>query len=214
MSMTMEGIGQMAIGVLFLIVAFTIIPIVGSQLDDSVSIPADAYASGSLNITGNVTCGQLVNITAPSGVVTYFEFNVTDEPSCAAKNGAYDDVVLARYQNTSTIAATNLTTAINANATVSAILTATSSSGLITVTYDTVGTNGNIAVSESLTNGAWSGTTLTGGTDGSDWSSTHNASIPTAVDFWEAVGGIMKIGAIIIIVVGFFNTLKGIKNQN
>jgi len=48
----------------------------------------------------------LVNITAPSGVVTYFEFNVTDEPSCAAKNGAYDDVVLARYQNTSTIAAT------------------------------------------------------------------------------------------------------------
>jgi len=33
------------------------------------------------------------------------------------------------------------------------------------------------------------------------------------VDFWESVGGIMKIGAIIIIVVGFFNTLKGIRNQ-
>ena len=214
MSMTMDGIGQMAFGVLALIVAFTIIPIVGSELDASVTIAADAYATGTLNISGNVTCGELVNITSAEGVVTYFEYNVTDEPSCADKNTAYDDVVLARFQNTSTIAATNLTAAINANATVSALVTATSTDGIITVTSDVVGTIGNIPVSENLANGAWSSATLLGGTDGSDWSSTHNASLPTAVDFWESVGGVLKVGAIIIIVVGFLKTLRGMREQN
>lgn len=214
MSMTMDGLGQIAIGVLVLIVAFTIIPIVGSEMDKSVTVPGDAYASGTLTISGNVTCGQLVNLTDRNGVVTYFEFNITNEPSCAAKNAAYDDVVLARFENTSTIAATNLTAEINTNATTSAAFTATSSLGVVTLTSDVIGRVGNLAVSENLANGAWSAATLTGGQDGSNWNSSHNTNITTAVDFWESVGGIMKVAGLIVVVSGFLKSLKGIRSQN
>ena len=87
MSMTMEGLGAMAIGVLVLIVAFTIIPIVGSELDASVTLGAT-----------------------------------------------------------------------------------------------------------------------------SDWNATHNTAIPTGVDLWESVGGILKVGGIIIVVAGCLRTLQGMKS--
>ena len=88
MGMTMEGLGAMAIGVLVLIVAFTIIPIVGNELDGAVTLAAD-----------------------------------------------------------------------------------------------------------------------------SDWNSTHNTEIPTGVDLWESVGGILKVGGIIVVVVGFLRTLQGMRSS-
>ena len=84
--MTMEGLGAMAIGVLVLIVAFTIIPIVGSELDQAVTLPAT-----------------------------------------------------------------------------------------------------------------------------SDWNATHNPDIPTGVDLWQSVGGILKVAGIIVVVAGFLRTLQGMK---
>jgi len=102
MSMTMEGLGAMAIGVLTLIVAFTIIPIVGNELDDAVTLPA-----------GNVS---------------------TD---------ACDD-------------------------------------------------GGRSCL----------------------WNVTVNSDIPTGVDLWTSVGGILKVGGIIVVVVGFLRTLQGMRNQN
>jgi len=98
MTMTMEGLGAMAIGVLVLIVAFTIIPIVGDQLDNAVTI--DGY---------------------------------TNE------------------------------------------------------------------------------TTKTGG---SQWNSTVNSDIPTGVDLWQSVGGILKVAGIIVVVAGFLRTLQGMKSGN
>ena len=88
-SMTMEGLGAMAIGVLVLIVAFTIIPIVGSELDDAVQLSATTQ-----------------------------------------------------------------------------------------------------------------------------WNSTVNTQIPTGVDLWEAVGGILKVGGIIVVVAGFLRTLQGMRSGN
>lgn len=45
----------------------------------------------------------------------------------------------------------------------------------------------------------------------SDWNASHNANIPTGVNLWESVGGIIKVGAIIVVVAGFLTTLKGLK---
>ncbi len=89
MSMTMEGVGGMAIGALILIVAFTIIPIVGSQVDQAVVLPAT-----------------------------------------------------------------------------------------------------------------------------SDWNATHNTNIPTGVDLWQSIGGILKVAGIIVVVAGFLRTLQGMKQSS
>ena len=101
MSMTMEGLGVMAIGVLTLIVAFTIIPIVGDQLDNAVTLDA-----------GNTT------------------------------TQACDD-------------------------------------------------GGRACL----------------------WNSTVNTDIPTGVDLWSSVGGILKVGGIIVVVAGFLRTLQGMRQN-
>jgi len=65
MTMTMEGLGAMAIGVLVLIVAFTIIPIVGDQLDNAVTIPG--YTNETAK-TGGSQWNSTVNSDIPTGV--------------------------------------------------------------------------------------------------------------------------------------------------
>ncbi len=111
MTMTMEGLGTMAIGVLVLIVAFTIIPIVGDQLDQAVSIPFCKNAT---------------------------EFQVDGDGTCPESG---------------------------------------------------------IAV---------------GGT----WNSAMDTDIPTGVDLWTSVGGILKVAGIIVVVAGFLRTLQGMKSGN
>ena len=101
MSMTMEGLGAMAVGVLVLIVAFTIIPIVGDQLDTSVTLPA-----------GNTTT-----------------------QACDSGRGCL-------------------------------------------------------------------------------WNSSVNTDIPTGVDLWESIGGILKVAGIIVVVAGFMRTLQGIRQSS
>jgi len=47
----------------------------------------------------------------------------------------------------------------------------------------------------------------------SDWNSTHNTNLPTGVDLWVSVGGILKVGAIIVIIGGFLRTLSGLRSN-
>ncbi len=47
----------------------------------------------------------------------------------------------------------------------------------------------------------------------SDWNATHNDSIPTGVDLWQSVGGILKVAGIIIVVAGFLKTLQGMRQD-
>ena len=47
---------------------------------------------------------------------------------------------------------------------------------------------------------------------GSQWNNTVNTAIPTAVDTWESLGGILKVAALITIVGGFLTTLKGLRS--
>ncbi len=112
MSMTMEGLGAMAIGVLVLVVAFTIIPIVGEELDNAVSIPSVCNNATEYSVDGDGTCPE------------------------------------------------------------------------------------------------------SGRAPGGDWSSTLNTDIPTGVDLWTSVGGILKVAGIIVVVAGFLRTLQGMKSGN
>jgi hypothetical protein len=131
-------------------------------------------ASSAFTFTGNVTCGQLVNVTNAAGVKVTFEFNQTDELSCAPKLGVYDDIVLTRFGNTSAFAATNLTDELNDNASITGTMTATNpSAGKTVLTYNTIGTTGNTVLTEdTVTNGAWDSSRLLDGAN----SATNNMS--------------------------------------
>ncbi len=48
----------------------------------------------------------------------------------------------------------------------------------------------------------------------SDWNSSHNSDVPTGVDLWTSVGGILKVAGIIVVVAGFLRTLQGMKSGN
>lgn len=160
-----------SVNIVLALVLITVVGGVGLFISDTVydtsasTVTSAAVASrGTLTLTGNTTCGELVNVTNVAGSKAVFVFNQTGA-GCAAVLGAYDDVVVPNMGNTSTISATNLTTAINNNATINATMTATNpSAGVVLITYTTAGTVGNtVATVETLTNGAWDAATLTGG---------------------------------------------------
>ena len=48
----------------------------------------------------------------------------------------------------------------------------------------------------------------------SQWNSSVNTDIPTGVDLWESVGGILKVAGIIVVVGGFLRTLQGLRSGN
>lgn len=47
---------------------------------------------------------------------------------------------------------------------------------------------------------------------GSTWNSSVNSAVPTAVGLWTAVAGIIKVGAILVIIGGFLRTLQGLRS--
>lgn len=47
---------------------------------------------------------------------------------------------------------------------------------------------------------------------GSEWNNTVNPNVPTAVGLWTAVAGIIKVGAILVIIGGFLRTLQGLRS--
>lgn len=136
---------------------------VATQADSSNLIASrGAYATGNISFNGNVSNGELFNIT--SGTAVYrFEFNtsVASPSICLTTNCI---IVNVYNTNTSVASAVNLTAAINGNASVAAIVTATDSTNVTGLTYVSRGTAGNsVALSD---NGALfnvSGATLLGG---------------------------------------------------
>lgn len=147
--------------------------------DGALNGGAGAYST--LTLSGNVSCNQLVNVTNGAGAKAIFEFNITSG-GCTATTGGQVAVTLGADQNTSTIAATNLTTALNANATISGTMTATNpSAGVVRLTYKTkgqAGSNAGIVLSETLAAGSWSGNTLSNGVSDS---TTMPASAQTLI---------------------------------
>ncbi len=165
------------LGIMVVIMGFGMLTI-GNYLYFSLASNADAgtqialigtSATGNLNISGNTSNNDLVNIT--SGTAVYrFEFN-TSVASPTNCNTANCIIVNVFNTNKSLNSATNLTAAINANASTAALVTATTVAGTngynyTTLTYTSRGVAGNsIALAETGTNIAKSGTTLLGGVD-------------------------------------------------
>lgn len=46
---------------------------------------------------------------------------------------------------------------------------------------------------------------------GSNWNNSVNTKIPTAYGLWESLGGIVKVGGVIVVVGGFLQTLRGLR---
>lgn len=118
-------------------------------------------ASSNITFTGNVSSNESVNFTY-NGITTSFCYKTTtSNPWCS-------NIVNAIDTNTSIIAASNLTAAINANATVRAYLIASDVTNITVLKYITVGRAGNsipLSMNESITNGVFSSETLIGGKD-------------------------------------------------
>lgn len=219
--MTMQGLGAMVVGILALVVVYTIIPVVGSQLDIAITIPTNAYATGTFTFSGNVSDNELVNITNGNAVYR-FEFNTTNNGSAIiCKTTACIPVNLSgiivagvtnqpKLYNQSYLASGNLTATINANVSTAALVSAANTTNKTTLTAVTVGDGQNsITLSDNTANVASSG--MAGGTDGSQWDSTTNPNIPTAVSLWTSLGAIVKIGGVIVVVGGFLQTLRGLR---
>lgn len=166
------GILAVIVGAAMLYIGLFINATLSGQFDSTLS---PASATGSLTFSGNTSCGEYVNITTGASVLVPLYFNLSS--GCSAAPGGVATVSLAAGGNTSTFSASNLSAAINGNATLSAILTASNSSaGVVLLTYDTTGTAGNaVATTETAANAAWGATTLTGGQAGnSAWAGTKN----------------------------------------
>ena len=122
---------------------------------------SDVAATGTLNFTGDVTDGELVNITI-SGTTYTFEFNNT-----GTVTAGYIAVNVSNLENTT--AAPNLAAAINSNSSVNASVTATNPTTVTVLltantTGDILGTFGNsIGTTENCSNAEWDSTTLAGG---------------------------------------------------
>lgn len=156
------------IGIMLIIIGFATLFVgsyIGYALLDSTNSLGDA-ATGTLTWSGNSNCGDWINVTNVAGTTANFYINVTGG-GCAAEPSGYATVSIDSPYNTSTGTAANLTTAINANATINATMTAANpGAGVVTLTYNSVGDDANaVATTESSANATWSAATLTGGVD-------------------------------------------------
>jgi len=205
--MTMAGLGAMVLGTVLIIVLYGIVPMIGYQIDTAVDIPTDTKATGALTFSGNVTTGELVNITV--GGVTYaFEFNTTGTGVSA---GCINVDVSSGF-NTSVLASGNLTDAINNNATLAALITAVNTTNTTTVTAVAAGTTANgYGTTETGAQTAWASTTMLGGVSGSDWDSDTNTDLPTGHSFWTTLSGFITLSALMLFIGGFVGVLKGLK---
>lgn len=178
-----------------LIVYFSIIPLLGDRIDQAADITENDYATGTLTFSGNVTDGELVNISTQT-----LEFDTEGNTTSGHIVVAVGDILPA----TATV---NLTAAVNGNATLAALVTAVSSSTTVALTADAAGTAGNsIATTETCANATFGAATLTGGTTASEWASDD---ITTASDLWEDNGSMIAVAMVIVIVGVILLVLRG-----
>ena len=189
---TIHGLVATAIGVMMLIIAFVVIPVVGSSVEEAVSISDDTTAS----VVITVGAGSLENETLNLSTETY---KIVELMSAKWDVG----------NGTAALTTVNLTAEINANST---LFTAVDGVGTVTVTSILKGTEQNaLTCTTNITGGSCSAATFTGSEDGSEWNYNVNSDIPTGYDTWTDLAGLIKVSAIIVIIGGLFLTFKGIK---
>lgn len=183
----MDMLSGIAVGLLALVIIFSIVMTIGPKLEDVAAIDKPAYATGTLTFTGNVVEAETVTI----GGVTY-EFN----HSVAGVTAGNVEVNISAL--TPAVATVNLTAAINGNATSSAILTASSTATTVVLTYDTKTSAGNsVATTDTVTNAAFGAATLLGGVTDTGWSSSD---IPAPASVWSDNATFISLAAMVIII--------------
>lgn len=182
----MDMLSGIAVGLLALVIIFSIVMTIGPKLEDVASVAKPDYATGTLTFTGNVSDTETVTI---GGIV--YEFNSTGTITSGNVEVTIADVLPA----TATVA---LKTAVNNNATSSAILTATSTNTTVVLTYDTKTAAGNsVATTETMAAGAFGAATLLGGVADAGWSSTD---IPAPATVWSDNATFLSLAAMVIII--------------
>jgi len=182
----MDMLSGIAIGLLALVIIFSIVMTVGPKLEDVAAVDPAAYATGTLTISGEVTDTSTVTI----GGITY-EFNSTGTHDAANVEVPIADLLAP----TATVA---LKTAINGNATTSAILTAASTASTVVLTYDTMTAAANtVATTDTVANAAFGAATLLGGVADAGWSSS---GIPAPASVWSDNATFLSLAAMVIII--------------
>ena len=183
----MDMLSGIAVGLLALVIIFSIVMTIGPKLEDVAAVDKPAYATGTLTFTGNVVDEETMVV----GGVTY-EINAS---GAAATAGNVEVNVTDLLPATATAA---LKTAVNGNATSSAILTADSTATTVVLTYDTQATAGNsVATTETFTNAAFGAATLLGGVADAGWSSSD---IPAPATVWSDNATFLSLAAMVIII--------------
>ena len=183
----MDMLSGIAVGLLALVIIFSIVMTIGPKLEDVAAIDKPAYATGTLTFSGNVADTETVVING----ITY-EFNSTG--SVTAGNVE----VPVHSALTPAVATVNLTAAVNGNATSAAILTAASTATTVVLTYDTQATAGNsVTTTDTVTNAAFGAATLLGGVADAGWS---DSSIPTPASVWSDNATFLSLAAMVIII--------------
>jgi len=191
-----KGIGGLVaatIGVMMLIMTFIIVPMVGFQLDESISIQDDVDATGVVTFTGVGVADEIINISSETYTMK------------AAADGEFQVTIGAN----ATVSMTNLVAEITANSTQ---VSATSVLGVGTVTSLVTGTAGNAyELTTDITDASVDAATLTGGVDASNWH--EDSGVPTGYDLWTNLSGIIAVAALVMIVGGIFVSFKSLKED-
>lgn len=207
--LTMAGLGAMVLSVTLIVVLYGIVPVIGYQIESAITLPTDTQAVNRLVFSGNVTTGELVNITA-EGVVYAFEFNTT---GTGTSDPVFINVDVSSAANTSILASGELTDAINGNATLAALITAVNTTNQTTVTAVAAGETANgYTTTETCANAAWGTATFECGVTGTQWDDSTNTDIPTGYNLWTTLGGFITLSALMLFITGFIATLKGIRS--
>ena len=179
---TMELVISVAIGLIVLAAIYSLAPVIGDKIDGSVTLSQDAYATGELTFTGNTTDGELINISTD-----VFEFDNDDSYT-------HNRVNVYGGNNNSSQSAALFAAAVES---VGNFTGASASGSVVTLTADTIGSAGNsIAIASNCTN-LIEPTTLTGGTDASEWAEDD---IPTGVDIWKDNATLISLVVLVMII--------------
>jgi len=177
-----------------MLIVLLVVLFVGINIVDNVQTATDiddaVAATGTLTLSGLSTDGELINVSTVT-------FELDTEGNTTAGN-----VVVAIADTSRPITAVNLTAAINANGTTSALVTATNTTTAVSLTADTAGTDGNtIVTTTNMSNATWGATTLTGGSASGVFYTTQSSLVSTTESSYS-MAGIMPTVMIAVAVLG------------
>lgn len=203
--MNINTLTATAIGVLVLVVILIVSPMIGESIDNAVSIPDEASATGTITFDGgNVTIAEY---TSTEGVLIGSElYNFTNV------TGAFNVDVSGGYNN-STNANARFVAEITANSTL--VTAVDNGDNTTTITAIISGTVPNAyASTTNISVASWGSTTLSGGVDGSQWSPSVNSDIPTGYGTWSTLMSLVTVAALGIIVGLLISALRKIRQKD